>query len=305
VAALVLVPAALSLAACAGRAAQDATRAAVAGGDPAARLAAFFGSGLQMRGRGSFNLDRVQILRGDRCVPEFVRVFYPAGSASQLSVRNEDAPTGGAQVYLPLRPGPAGVLALSYRLRFPVGFLFNKGGKLPGLYGGDHVAGGDIPDGANGLSTRYMWRAGGVGEVYAYLPTSQVHGTSLGTGSWRWPTGRWVTVQQVVRLNTPGRTDGSITVWLDGGQVLSVGDLVFRTTDTLRIDGVFFSTFFGGGDVSWASPVDQYADFADFRVATSYIPDSLPAGCGPVAGPGSTGRGPTPRADPGAVGGPG
>ncbi|WP_181449171.1 polysaccharide lyase [Nonomuraea aridisoli] len=43
--------------------------------------------------------------------------------------------------------------------------------------------GGRIPDGTNGLSTRFMWRANGAGEVYAYLPTSREHGTSLGRGA--------------------------------------------------------------------------------------------------------------------------
>ncbi len=33
--------------------------------------------------------------------------------------------------------------------------------------------------------------------------------------------------------------------------------------------GIFFSTFFGGHDQSWASPVDQYAWFKDFKVAVN------------------------------------
>jgi len=250
--------------------------------DPARRLARFFGDDLVMRQRGSFNLDKVRLTEsGDRCVPAYLRVRYPAGSASQLSVRDSDAPTGGAQVYLLRRSGPTDVLHLSYRVRFPAGFQFNKGGKLPGLFGGDHVAGGNVPDGSNGLSTRYMWRAGGAGEVYAYLPSSKRHGSNLGTGSWTFPTGRWATVQQRVRLNTPGRDDGSITVWLDGEQVFRADDLVFRDSATLQIDGVFFSTFFGGGDTTWASPTDQHADFADFQISDHYINDQPPAGCGP------------------------
>ncbi|WP_045876786.1 polysaccharide lyase [Pseudofrankia sp. DC12] len=258
-------------------------------GSPAEPLARFFGDDLVMRSRGSFNLDKVRLVAsGDRCVPTYLRVRYPAGSASQLSVRNEDAPTGGAQVYLLLKSGPTDVLHLSYRIRFPLGFQFNKGGKLPGLFGGDHVAGGNIPDGSNGLSTRYMWRAGGAGEVYAYLPSSQVHGTNIGTGSWSFPPGQWVTMQQRVRLNTPGKADGSITVWMDGRQALRVDNLLFRDSASLQIDGLFFSTFFGGADTTWASPTDQYADFADFQVSSNYINDAMPAGCG--AGPAPSGQ---------------
>ncbi|MBL7512114.1 polysaccharide lyase, partial [Frankia nepalensis] len=251
-------------------------------GDPHRPLAEFFGDALVMRTRGSFNLDRVRLVDGhDGCVSRYLRVAYPAGSASQLSVREHDAPTGGAQVYLGLRTGSTDVAHLSYRVRFPAGFQFNKGGKLPGLFGGDHVAGGNVPDGTNGFSTRYMWRTGGTGVVYAYLPSSKDFGTSL--GGWTWPTGRWATVQQRVRLNTPGRADGSVTVWLDGRDILRADDVLFRETAALRVDGVFFSTFFGGGDLSWASPTDQHVDFADFRVSDHYVNDQPPPGCRPVA----------------------
>jgi hypothetical protein len=73
-------------------------------------------------------------------------------------------------------------------------------------------------------------------------------------------------MEQEVRLNTPGQADGSITVWLNGNQVFQQTGMVYRTTGDLRIDGLFFSTFFGGGDPSWASPTDQYAEFADFSL---------------------------------------
>jgi hypothetical protein len=76
-------------------------------------------------------------------------------------------------------------------------------------------------------------------------------------------------VVQHVRLNAPQASDGVIEVWLDGRKVYTAGGLRFRTTDRLKIDGVFFSTFFGGGDRTWATPRDQYADFADVRMSTS------------------------------------
>jgi hypothetical protein len=280
--ALVVLPVLVGLAACSGgRSGGPASPTSTVPDDQARGLPEFFGDDLVLRSRGAFNLGKVRLLDGDSCVPTFLRVHYPAGSASQLSVRNEDAPTGGAQAYLLLKSGPTDTLHLSYRVRFEPGFQFNKGGKLPGLFGGDHVSGGNIPDGVNGLSTRYMWRAGGAGEVYAYLPSSQVHGTNLGTGSWTFPTGTWTTMQQRVRLNTPGLADGSITVWMNGNQVLRLDNVVFRDSPSLRIDGLFFSTFFGGADTTWASPVDQYADFADFQVSDHYIDDRPRPSCPP------------------------
>jgi hypothetical protein len=240
-------------------------------------LAGFLGNGLTYVDRGAFGLDRSQLITTpDAPGGSMVRVAYPAGSASKRA----DGEDGGLQAYLQLPDGPRDELYLQYSVRFQPDFDFVKGGKLPGLYGGTVTGGQDIPDGTNGFSTRYMWRSGGDGEVYAYLPTSQDHGTSLGRGCWFFPTNQWVSIQQRVRLNTPGASDGEVTVWQDGRQVFSQGGMTYRTTDQLKIDGLFFSTFFGGGDESWASPVDQYADFAGFAISSSFIPP--PAGASAV-----------------------
>ena len=47
-----------------------------------------------------------------------------------------------------------------------------------------------------------------------------------------------------------------------------------RTVATLKIDGVLFQTFFGGGDTNWATPTDTYADFAAFSVSSLSAPGS-------------------------------
>jgi hypothetical protein len=227
-----------------------------------------FGREFVLRSGGSFGAENLGLRTGSgRTV---VRVTYPQGSASGRA-EGDDQPRGGAQAYFLLRDGPKEDLHLRYLLKIPSDFDFVKGGKLPGLYGGSVTSGGKIPNGANGFSTRFMWRRAGAGEVYAYLPSSREHGTSLGRGSWTWPTGRWACIEQAVRLNTPGKQDGSVQVWLDGAHVLTVRDLVFRTADRLKIDGLFFSTFFGGGDTSWATPIQQQIEFADFSVSNGRI----------------------------------
>jgi hypothetical protein len=238
----------------------------------AGAAARFFGAGVLLRTAGSFGLSRAELLgRAENAPGPILRVRYPARSASPSVARQYARPQGGAQLYLPIRSGPADHLNLRYYVRFPDDFDFVRGGKLPGLYGGTVTSGRRIPDGENGLSTRYMWRTGGAAEVYAYLPTSVAHGTSLDRGSWDWPLGRWTCVEQAVRLNTPGSSDGSVTVYVDGRRVMTAGGLEFRTTSGLRIEGVFFSTFFGGSDPSWATPRAQYADFAAFAVSDRLI----------------------------------
>jgi hypothetical protein len=237
-----------------------------------AALEDFLGNDLTIAEKGDFGLD-IASLVDDPSAPggTLLRASYPEGSAS----RGTDGPGGGLQAYMEL-PTPVDVLDLTYQVRFPEGFDFVKGGKLPGLYGGTENSGGDVPDGTDGLSTRYMWRAGGEGEVYAYLPSSEEHGTSLGRGCWTFTPGDWTTMRQRVQLNAPGAADGRITVWQDDELVLDRAGLDFRSTDQLRIDGVFFSTFFGGDDSSWASPQDQHADFAAFELAEGSAPPPGP-----------------------------
>lgn len=200
---------------------------------------------------------------------EIIRVHYPAGSASPSVSRQDGSPIGGSQFYADLGIEPQEQLRLSYYVRFSENFEFVKGGKLPGLFGGTGNSGGDIPDGTDGFSTRFMWRRNGEGELYAYLPTSKDYGTSIGKGNWQFEPGVWHHLEQVITLNSPETKDGRIRVFVDGVEAIDREGLTFRTTADLKIEGIFFSTFFGGGDSSWATPNDVYIDFADFSVSES------------------------------------
>ncbi len=199
---------------------------------------------------------------------KILRVAYPAKSASPTVSRKHKVPLGGCQFLADLNLAPQDALRLSYYVRFSDDFDFVKGGKLPGLFGGDSQSGGDDPDGTNGFSTRFMWRKNGAGELYAYLPTSKKkeYGTSIGRGQWQFKPGVWYRLEQEVILNQPGLANGQVRVWLDGQQVLNKTGLMFRSTDQLKINGIFFSTFFGGNDKSWATPRDVHVDFANFAV---------------------------------------
>ena len=52
----------------------------------------------------------------------------------------------------------------------------------------------------------------------------------------------------------------------DGEEVFQFGGLTLRRDDSLMIDKIFFSTFFGGSDDSWASADDVYIYYKDFKV---------------------------------------
>lgn len=219
-------------------------------------------------GWGGPNLDRVA---ASGAFPTFLRAAYPQGSASPAWSRESGAPLGGGE----FRATPIDARAslhLRYHVRFPVGFDFERGGKLPGLFGGDGATGGDVPDGTDGWSARVMWRENGKGEVYAYLPTSEGWGTRIGTGAWSFAAdGKWHRFEMRVDLNAPSRADGRIQAWYDGARVVDQPGLKFRTTSALAIDGILFSTFFGGNDGSWASPKTQRVDFAGFALDDAYV----------------------------------
>ena len=219
--------------------------------------------------RGTWGSENFEVVDAPEPFQQVLRVHYPARSASPAVANEHGVPLGGGEFRGSLNIPPQEALRLSYYIRFSDDFEFVRGGKLPGLYGGTANSGGDIPDGTDGFSARMMWRRDGHGEVYAYLPTSEGYGTSLSQGNWQFEPGRWHHLIQEVALNRPGHEDGRVRVWLDGELVLDQKDLVFRKVDDLKINGIFFLTFFGGGDPSWATPKAVYADFANFSVWTA------------------------------------
>jgi hypothetical protein len=225
-----------------------------------------------VRKKHSWGLNNLEVVsEPDGKFPRSLRVTYPKESASFTAATRYGTPIGGAQFGADLGLSPKDALHLRYYVRFAEDFPFGKGGKLPGLFGGKARAGGQIPDGTNGFSTRLMWRRNGDGEVYAYLPTSRDRGTSLGRGNWRFQEGKWYLVEQSVTLNTPGKSNGSIRLWINEQLVVEDHNLTFRTTRELKIEGILFSTFFGGNDLSWATPQATHVDFARFAVSDRYI----------------------------------
>lgn len=110
-----------------------------------------------------------------------LRVRYPAGTSSP-----GEEPRGGAGFYSdPPSLQGADRACLSYMVRFPADFDFVRGGKLPGLYGGEAPSGGEEVDGVNGFSMRLMWREEGEGELYPYVVGFE--GASIGRGFWHFP----------------------------------------------------------------------------------------------------------------------
>jgi hypothetical protein len=169
---------------------------------------------------------------------------------------------------------PCNEAIFQYDVFFDPNFDWVKGGKLPGLYagvtgadGGNHVA--------DGMSCRLMWRAGGDAEFYLYVPDAQdptvqnisigngSKGLSVGRGQFKLVKGMWQTVKIHIKLNDVGKMNGILELWSNDKLCISLNSVNFRSKD-IPINGVFFNTFFGGADLSWASTVDTYTKFRNF-----------------------------------------
>ncbi|ESO97120.1 hypothetical protein LOTGIDRAFT_143482 [Lottia gigantea] len=191
----------------------------------------------------------------------------------------------GAQFYTKVG-SPRDSMTLTYDVYFQKGLDFVKGGKLPGLYGGDPGCSGGRHS-HDCLSTRFMWRPHGDGEMYAYMPADQAngfcdkkgndcndaYGISIGRGSWRFRTGQWDTISQHIHLNSPGHKDGYAIVWHNGKKVLDVRNVNFREHSNLKLEGLYFSVFFGGGSSAWAPTADSHIYFRNFIISKeSHLP---------------------------------
>jgi hypothetical protein len=211
-------------------------------------------------GGGQFGFDRMFAMTGGGLL-----VRYGAGSSAPSCA---NCPTqGGGQFYTDLTTigrssmATSRTLSLKYQVKFPADHDFGRGGKLPGLYGGNpgEASGGNHGD---AWSTRFMWRDGNQGEVYFYSPDEDGYGRDLGLGSWRYPADdAYHTIEQFV-----DRTRQTITVWFDGAQV-------FTTTvsgiGAIDFGGIFFSTFYGGHSTEWGPRMASEARFKNFSLSTA------------------------------------
>ncbi|HSI63143.1 MAG TPA: hypothetical protein VLE43_08485, partial [Candidatus Saccharimonadia bacterium] len=160
-------------------------------------------------------------------------------------------------------------------VRFSKDFDWVKGGKLPGLCGGpDNVSGGRPATGTNGFSARLMWRRDGRGEAYLYHKNQpENYGDSVPfPADFRFPTDTPVHVRLGVTMNTPGKRNGSVRVWIALGDekekfMVERTDLEWRTVDTFGVDSLYFETFHGGSDVSWAPKKACWAEFEGMAVS--------------------------------------
>lgn len=126
---------------------------------------------------------------------------------------------------------------LTYSVFLPEGFEFKASGYLPGLYGARDVADIDAEQPGEGFAARVSWaQAGDVGlEVRSPSTQGYWQGTKMIS---RWPLGRWLLIEQEVKLNTPGVDDGILRMWVDGALKVENLGANLRAAPESRLTGV-------------------------------------------------------------------
>lgn len=141
---------------------------------------------------------------------------------------------------------------LSYRVFMPADFAFQESGILPGLFGASDVSQIDELQPADSFALRVGWGQAGDAGMDVRIPTS--------SGFWEtpprktpWPLNRWVTVEQEVKLNTPGKDDGVVRLWIDGALTIDRGGMPLRNSAQSELSGVV-------ADVAYARTIGAPAD---------------------------------------------
>ena len=85
--------------------------------------------------------------------------------------------------------------------------------------------------------------------------------------------GRWVCIEQHVRLNTPGKEDGVLRAWVDGQPVFARRNLRLRDTLEVGIENAWFDLYMGGQQPALR---DMAINIAQVVVASRYIGTMAP-----------------------------
>ena len=134
-----------------------------------------------------------------------------------------------------------------------------------------------------------MWRRNGAGEAYLYVPEGKQAddfctffplclteadgcnvcnykaGVSFGRGSFFFQRGSWNKITMTMRLNSVGDHNGMLRVKFNDEVVIRYDKMNWRDFPEVFVEGVEFSTWFGGSDDTWAPPYDTNIMFRNVR----------------------------------------
>ncbi len=93
-------------------------------------------------------------------------------------------------------------------------------------------------------------RRGGRSAPTPTRPAPRASRARSGAGTWARPgrltRNRWYSVEQYLKLNTPGQSNGVFRAWVDGQLAFERTDLHWRDVTRLKIESVWLNVFHGG-----------------------------------------------------------
>lgn len=174
-------------------------------------------------------------------------VRFNEGAFADFAQRN--VPSGVGFKWQPSYLKKASAACLSYSVYIPRNFKFANGGTLPGLYGTSSVGGSDKK---KQFSARMRWlEAGKIGVQPVTPKLDKGHLIVLSEQWLKLPRDQWVEIEQEVVLNSPGRADGHLRIWIDGRLQLNKGEIAFRRNATDKFDGVIADTHYSNKHMEW------------------------------------------------------
>lgn len=178
-----------------------------------------------------------------------------------------DVPGGIGFAWSPGDLDTAQSACLRYRLKLPSDFDFGKGGLLPGLYGGKPLRADQPAKGDKSFASRLVWRTNGQGAAFAQYDGLSHSGYAFAAKQLQVPKGKWIDIQQEVILNTPGRADGLVRIWIDGQLGLEQDGIPWRHSEEIGIDGVIAEITYGNPRFSVTAPENTTIEISEFELS--------------------------------------
>jgi len=168
----------------------------------------------------------------------------PGGAALQVRLAQSAAEETGARAangvsfrWSPPGVGKANAACLSYQVWLPEDFAFDDGGSLPGLFGGLSAIDATDASEETRFSTHVGWDPSGASILYASLDGTRARKIG-GRSGFTFRQNRWTRIDQEIVLNTPGKADGRVRLWVDGDLKADVAELALRSDEKEDIAGV-------------------------------------------------------------------
>ena len=124
-----------------------------------------------------------------------------------------------------------------------------------------------------------MWKEDGKIVNYVYHANqSNIYGDKVKwndgpEGQVYFKRGAWNRVEIYYKMNTPGVLNGRLKGWLNGKLALDTNRIMYRMPggEKLKIGNLYFGTYYGGANASWAPSTDQYVYFDNVVISTQPI----------------------------------